>query len=127
MVTGTQNISDFYSSPGAEAAFMNTDWLCCLAQKSEAIALLKNSERFKINESQQRQLESIDTKPGEYAEVMIMVAGGGFIGRLILEPFSRVLYSTKAEEYEEVKRYESEGMKLEEAVERVAKERYGDG
>jgi conjugal transfer ATP-binding protein TraC len=127
LVTGTQNISDFYSSPGAEAAFMNTDWLCCLAQKSEAIALLKNSERFKINESQQRQLESIDTKPGEYAEVMIMVAGGGFIGRLILEPFSRVLYSTKAEEYEEVKRYESEGMKLEEAVEKVAKERYGDG
>ena len=127
LVVGTQNLDDFYSSPGAEAAFMNSDWLCCLKQKSESIALLKKSEKFKINDYQQKMLESVTSKPGEYSEVMIMTSEHASIGRLILEPFSRVLYSTKPEEYERVKRYEGDGKKLEEAVEQVAKEMYGDG
>jgi conjugal transfer ATP-binding protein TraC len=127
LVVGTQNLDDFYSSPGAEAAFMNSDWLCCLKQKSESIALLKKSEKFKINDYQQKMLESVTSKPGEYSEVMIITSEHASIGRLILEPFSRVLYSTKPEEYERVKRYEGDGKKLEEAVEQVAKEMYGDG
>lgn len=40
LIVGTQNLDDFYASPGAEAVFMNSDWLCCLNQKSESIALL---------------------------------------------------------------------------------------
>ena len=94
---------------------MNSDWLCCLKQKSESIALLKKSEKFKINDYQQKMLESVTSKPGEYSEVMIMTSEHASIGRLILEPFSRVLYSTKPEEYERVKRYEGDGKKLEEA------------
>ena len=46
----------------------------------------------------------------QYSEVMIMTSEHASIGRLILEPFSRVLYSTKPEEYERVKRYEGDKM-----------------
>ncbi|RZI47499.1 type IV secretion system protein TraC [Rickettsiales endosymbiont of Peranema trichophorum] len=125
LVVGTQNLDDFYSSPGAEAAFMNSDWLCCLKQKSESISLLRKTEKFKINDHQQKMLESITTKPGEYAEVMIMTSGHCSIGRLILDPFSMVLYSTKPEEYRRVMEYREQGISLTESIEYVAKEKYG--
>ena len=126
LIVGTQNLDDFYSSPGAEAAFMNSDWLCCLKQKSESIALLKKTDKFRINDYQQKMLESVNTKPGEYAEVMIMTSGVGSIGRLILDPFSRVLYSTKPEEYRQVIDQQEKGLSLREAIEKVAKDRYGE-
>lgn len=126
LITGTQNLDDFYSSSGAKAAFMNTDWLCCLAQKNESIALLKEAKKFKINASQQRMLESVDTKPGEYAEVMIMANNTGSVARLILDPFSRVLYSTTPEEVEAVRALQERGVSQKDAIEQVARERYGD-
>src|SRR5262249_21737009 len=33
LVIGTQSVHDFYVSPGAQAAFDNSDWLCLLSQK----------------------------------------------------------------------------------------------
>ena len=125
LIMGTQNLSDFYSSSGAEAALMNSDWLCCLSQKPEAIALLKKSEKFRISDSQQKLLESVDTKQGEYAEVMIMGSGQAMIGRLILDPYSLILYSTEPSEFNAVQKLCDSGMSMEEAVTKVAKERYG--
>ena len=125
LIMGTQNLSDFYSSSGAEAALMNSDWLCCLSQKPEAIALLKKSDKFRISDGQQKLLESVDTKQGEYAEVMIMGSGQAMIGRLILDPYSLILYSTEPSEFNAVQKLCESGMSMEEAVTKVAKERYG--
>ncbi|CAL7960231.1 conjugal transfer ATP-binding protein TraC [Alphaproteobacteria bacterium] len=72
LVVGTQNLDDFYSSPGAEAAFMNSDWLCMLSQKKESITRLLKSDKFRIDSHTQKILESVKSKPGEYAEIMIM-------------------------------------------------------
>ena len=126
LIMGTQNLSDFYSSSGAEAALMNSGWLCCLNQKPEAIALLKKNEQFTISDAQQKLLQSIDTKQGEYAEVMIMGSGQATVGRLILDPYSLILYSTKPEEFSAVQRLVDNGLSMEDAVSKVAKERYGD-
>ncbi len=125
LVVGTQSLNDFYASPGAEAAFNNIDWLCMLSQKKESIELLKKSGKFFIDEYTQKVLGSIRTKHGEYAEVMIMAEGQAAVGRLILDPFSRVLYSTKAEEYVEVKQLEEQGLSLAEAIRTAAERRYG--
>jgi conjugal transfer ATP-binding protein TraC len=126
LVVGTQTLDDFYSSPGAEAAFMNSDWLCMLSQKKESIALLKKSGKFVVDDHMQRLLESVKSVPGEYAEIMIMASGSsGSISRLLLDPFSLVLYSTKAEEYSRVKDLQGQGLALGDAIAQVAKERYG--
>lgn len=62
LVLGTQNIDDFYSSPIGKAALMNSDWLYCLKQKKgESIALLKKTDKFRINDYQQKMLESDNT------------------------------------------------------------------
>ena len=124
LVVGTQNLDDFYSSTGAEAAFMNSDWLCMLSQKKESIARLLKTDKFKIDVYTQKILESVKTVSGEYAEIMIMSPNGGSIARLLLDPFSRVLYSTKPEEYARVKELEGLGSTLKEAIKQVSAERY---
>jgi len=125
LIVGTQTLNDFYSSSAAEAAFMNSDWLCMFSQKAESIALLLKADKFRIDPYTQKVLNSINTKPGEYAEMMIMGPNGSSVGRLLLDPFSRVLYSTKAEEYSRIKELEGIGYTLNAAVTQVARERYG--
>jgi conjugal transfer ATP-binding protein TraC len=126
LIVGTQNLSDFYKNPGAEAAFNNSDWLCMFAQKKEAIEILKQSGKFSIDEYTQNLLSSVRTKQGEYSEVMIMHESGSALGRLILDPFSRILYSSKADEFAAVKDLESTGLTLAEAIRKVSEVKYGN-
>jgi len=120
LVVGTQSVNDFYQTPGAQAAFDNSDWLCLLSQKSESIDFLEKTNRLSMDPFMKDLLKSVHTKQGEYAEVMIYGPHGYGVGRLYLDPFSKVLYSTKADDYRQVKDYQSKGMTLEEAVRKVA-------
>lgn len=121
LVVGTQSVNDFYASPAAQAAFENSDWMCLLAQKKESIKLLKESKRISMDPTMESMLTSIKTKQGQYAEVMIYGPHGYAIGRLLLDPFSLILYSTKAEEFAAVQELTQKGMSLSEAIEQVSK------
>ena len=67
------------------------------------------------------QLSSVKTKHGSYAEIMIYSSNGYAVGRLILDPYSGLLYSTKAEEYAAVQALRAEGLSVSEAIERLLK------
>jgi conjugal transfer ATP-binding protein TraC len=124
LITATQNINDFYRTPGAQAAFDNSDWMCLLSQKKESIAQLKQSGRLSLEAGMEELLKSVHTQQGQYSEVMIVGPTGYAIGRLLLDPFSNILYSTKAEDYTAVKYWEAQGLGLSEAIEKVAGERF---
>lgn len=96
------------------------------SQKKEAIEILKQSGKFSIDEYTQNLLSSVRTKQGEYSEVMIMHESGSALGRLILDPFSRILYSSKADEFAAVKDLESTGLTLAEAIRKVSEVKYGN-
>ncbi len=123
LVVGTQSVNDFYASTGALAAFENSDWMCLLSQKKESIEQLKKTNRISMNGHMETQLASVKTKHGEYAEVMIYGPHGYAIGRLLLDPFSQILYSTKADEYSAVKSLQQQGLKLVDAIHHIADER----
>ena len=120
LVTGTQSVHDFYSTPGAQAAFENSDWMCLLGQKKESIEQLKKSGRLSLEAGMEDLLKSVHTKQGQYSEVMIAGPQGYALGRLILDPFCNILYSTRAEDYTAVERLESQGLSLDEALLEVA-------
>lgn len=124
LVVGTQSVNDFYNSPGALAAYENSDWLCLLSQKSETISLLRENKRVTMTPHMEEILRSVHTKQGEYAEAMICGNHGFAVGRLLLDPFSRILYSTKADEYVAVKELMTSGVSLTEAVESVARKKF---
>jgi conjugal transfer ATP-binding protein TraC len=123
LVVGTQSVNDFYATPGAQAAFDNADWMCLLSQKDESIKLLKNSDRLAMDPAMERTLRSLRTEQGQYAEIMIKGPKGFAVGRLLLDPFSQTLYSTKAEEFSAVQTLVEQGLSLKDAVLKVAKEK----
>ncbi|MGL5720270.1 MAG: type IV secretion system protein TraC [Alphaproteobacteria bacterium] len=121
LVVGTQSVHDFFTSPGAQAAFDNSDWMCLLSQKKESIEQLKKMSRISMDPMMERLLESLQTRQGEYAEILLYGPEGYAVGRLVLDPFSKILYSTKAEEFTSVKERLDGGESLVEAVEAVAR------
>ncbi|MBP6951566.1 MAG: type IV secretion system protein TraC [Alphaproteobacteria bacterium] len=121
LVVGTQSINDFYATPGAQAAFDNADWMCLLSQKDESIELLKNSKRLSMDPAMERTLRSLHTEQGKYAEIMIKGPKGFAVGRLFLDDFSKVLYSTKADEFTAVQSLVEQGFSLKEAIQMIAK------
>jgi conjugal transfer ATP-binding protein TraC len=123
LVVGTQSVNDFYATPGAQAAFDNSDWLCLLSQKDESIELLKTSKRLVMDPAMERTIRSLRTEQGKYAEIMMKGPAGFSVGRLLLDPFSKVLYSTKADEFAAVEKLVSEGVALQEAIQQVAREK----
>ena len=121
LVVGTQSINDFYATPGAQAAFDNADWMCLLSQKDESIELLKSSKRLVMDPNMERTLRSLHTVQGQYAEIMIKGPKGFAVGRLLLDPFSQILYSTKAEEFSAVQSLVHQGWSLKDAITSIAK------
>jgi conjugal transfer ATP-binding protein TraC len=124
LVIGTQNIDDFFASEGARAAYENSDWMCVLGQKKSSIQRLNESNKMTLDEHQMALIGSVTTRQGEYSEVAILDPEGGCsVLRLVLDPFSELLYSTKAEEFARINELKSSGASTFEAIEEVVAER----
>lgn len=123
LIVGTQSINDFYATPGAQAAFDNADWMCLLSQKDESIEMLKNSNRLVMDPAMERTLRSLHTEQGKYAEILIKGPKGFAVGRLLLDPFSKILYSTQADEFAAVQSLVNQGYSLKEAIYHIAQEK----
>lgn len=126
LVVGTQSVNDFYACAGAQAAWDNSDWNCFLSQKEESIVQLKNSNKILLDKNKEKLMTSVKTIHGKYAEVLINGAEGYAVGRLLLDPFSSLLFSTKAEDYAAIKELQGQGKSISDAVEYLLEER-GEG
>lgn len=120
----TQGIGDFSMSRAAEAAFSNADWLFLLRQKPESILALEKTDKLAIDESMKNMLLSVKTVQGNYSEVFVHGGQMGHgIGRVLFDPFSLLLVSSKAEDFEAVKEYRQKGYTIVEALESVLADR----
>ena len=117
LVVGTQSVNDFYACAGAQAAWDNSDWNCFLSQKEESISQLKNSNKILLDKDKETLMVSVKTIHGKYAEVLINGAEGYSVGKLLLDPFSSLLFSTKAEDYAAIKELQKSGKSVAESVE----------
>ncbi|CAO4844266.1 MAG: Protein TraC [Holosporales bacterium] len=120
LVVGTQSVNDFYATPGALAAFENSDWLCMLSQKAESINILKEKKRIAMTDVMEKDMKSVHTKAGDYAEVMITGPHGYAINRLVLDTFSQTLYSTTPKIFNAVQTLVDQGCPIADAIEKVA-------
>ncbi|MDB2613578.1 type IV secretion system protein TraC [Chlamydiales bacterium] len=122
LVIGTQNIDDFFKTPGAKAAFENSDWQLMLYQDPSSYSELERLGG--IDESKKRVLSSVDTVPGKYSEIMISSTGGGYaVVRLVVDPFSYFLYSTTPQEYSRFKDLKEKGYTSVNAIEKMIQEK----
>lgn len=122
-VTVTQGLADFYKSPTTTAALTNADWVFLLRNKPESIASAAKQQHLVLDDAMQRLLRSVTTVQGSYSEVAVMGPDGVAVGRLIVDPFSASLYSTKAEEFAAIEAMTRQGMSLEEAIDTILRQR----
>lgn len=125
IVLGTQHLTDYFKpeSPGATEAFNCSAWKFILYQEADVITSLKHHPQlqgFVDTEYKEALLKSIHSAPPHYSEMAIFGPEiNGVVGRLRLDPFSRLLYSTNAEEYRLIEEYIQKGASIEEAIELV--------
>lgn len=120
LITGTQSVNDYYKNSAAQAAFENTDWVCFLAQKPDSIEQLKKTNRIIMSTEMEKVLKSLKMVDRKYSEIMIYGPMGFVVGRLILDPFSLCLFSSKGEDFAQIKALQQAGHKLIDAIEILA-------
>ena len=123
LITGTQSVNDYYKTSATIAAFENTDWIILLAQKKESIEALSQSKRIVMDDSFKRDITSLRMVSGQYSEAIIYGPKGYALGRLILDPYSISLYSSKASDWSRINDLSADGYSLADALEVIAEEK----
>jgi conjugal transfer ATP-binding protein TraC len=116
IITGTQSINDYYKTPATKAIIENSDWTCMLAQKAESVDAFKKAGRISLDDEMERTLKSLRMVEYKYSEVMIYGGGGYVVGRLIVDPYSMALYSSKAEDFNRVQELSQKGHSVRDAL-----------
>ena len=120
IVLGTQSVNDFYKNPAVVAAFENTDWIVLLAQKKESVEMLAQSKKIAMDETMKQAITSLRMVDFQYSEALIYGPRGYAIGRLILDPYSISLYSSKASDWSKINDLTDSGYTLADALEQIA-------
>ena len=119
LVTGTQSVNDYYANPAARAAWENSDWVIFLAQKDESVELLKAEKRIHCDPGMEQALKSLTTADGRFAELVLHGPDGWRVARLVLDPWSVALFSSRGPAFAEVERLKAAGLSTVEAIDRV--------
>ena len=122
LVVGSQNAEDFHKSLAAKAAFNNSAWKCYLSLSNEAFQAFEKAGLI-TSPAMLSLLRTVKMNPGKYGESLIVSDAGYAVGRLLLDPFSQLLYSTKAQEFRAVEELVNQGMPVDEAIEQLLQTR----
>lgn len=125
--TITQSVLDIWDSKGGRAMADNTSHFYLLGQKEDSIEAIRDAKRLPVGEWGYDMLKTVHTVKGKYAEIMAITPFGTGIGRLVLNNFQKVQFSTSPEDVVAIKRLRDAGMTLEQALQHLVNERYGEG
>nr|MBF4286521.1 type IV secretion system protein TraC [Vibrio anguillarum] len=94
-----------------------------LGQKAETINALKKEGRLPLGEGGYEYLKTVHTVTGVYSEIFFITEMGTGIGRLIVDPFHKLLYSSRAEDVNAIKQLTRKGLSVADAISQLLKER----
>ena len=122
-MSATQGVDDYYRNPAAKAALDNSDWMFLLRQKPESIEMMDKLGQLTMDDAMKRLLQSLRTEHGAYSEVFIHSPAGNGVGRLIVDPYSLLLFSSRAEDFSAINAKRAEGLSVSQAIDTVLAER----
>ena len=124
-VTITQDIRDYHQSVEANACWNNSDIKFIMRQNSKAFEdfLLEHDNVFSAYE--ESLIKSfVAAKKSGYSEFMLQLGKLSTFQRLFVDPYSRVMFSSEAKEFDAVIQHRDAGLSLNDAICVVAKENY---
>lgn len=115
-MSGTQGLQDYDKNDSSRAIKANSSTVIILKQEPDVIEkaalanLIDDTPHFKMT------LKSLRTQAGQYAEMCIKIGSSYSVARLLLDPFSSILYSSKAEHVASVNSLLKAGHPLHESI-----------
>lgn len=123
LITATHQVEDYHDSPALLTAFTLSDAVFILRQRKESIELLSRSGKLAMDEGKKRVLQSLRLEPGAFAEVYAFTQMGEGVLRLILDPYTLLLFSNRHDDNGPLDAYMAEGLSMDEAMTRLLRER----
>ncbi len=112
LFTGTQNFNDFNENPAARACLDNSSTKIYMSQSPAQVDM-----REDLEPPQKALLKSLISVKGLFSELAIHTSEGWIIARLIMDPFSIGVFSSKGETTERLTALqEGEGLTMVEAI-----------
>jgi conjugal transfer ATP-binding protein TraC len=118
-ITITQRIQDYYANEGAQACLTNSDSVFMLKQKPESVDQLKEDKKLSLSNFGLELVKSIHTRKGIYSEIYIKSNGVETPVRLMVDPYSSLVYTTDPKDFQMVEDYKAMGYPTHEAIEKV--------
>lgn len=112
----TQSLNDLYGSPSGVAIAENSANLFLLGQKAETIEGIRRDNRLMIGDGGFEYLKSVKTIAGSYSEIFFKTNNGIGIGRLMVDRYTSLLYSTHPKDLEQISNLTQTGMTTAEAI-----------
>lgn len=117
IITGTQSIDDYFANPAANVCYQNSDWVVMLAQKGETLDRLVAENKLSVPDGFVSRLKTITSVAGSFSEMAVKgPEGSWFFGRLLLDPFSLAVYSSKGSTVEGINARKRQGYSTVEAI-----------
>lgn len=118
-ITITQSLNDLYNSPCGEAIAENSANLYSLYQKPETIESIKRQNRLMLSDGGYTFLKSVHTITGQFSEIFFVTNQGIGIGRLIVDRYTQLLYSTHPDDIKKIAQRTQQGLTTAEAIEAI--------
>lgn len=122
-ITITQSMRDFYSSQVGLAIVQNSATMFLLGQKPETIAQLRADGKLELGDFGVEVLRSVHTVPGAYSEIYVRTDRGEGVGRLMVDQYTQMVYSTRPSDRAAIAAYRERGLSVSEAIKSVLRDR----
>lgn len=114
---GTQGIEDAYKNDASQAAYNNADWKILLRQDRKNLEKLIEDGMVNFSPAVKRMLLSLRTERGRFSEMLISSPNGDAVVRHIPDPFSLLMASTNAADFNECNALQRQGHTTMQALE----------
>ena len=122
-ITITQSFADYYQNDTARAALENADIRFVLRQKEESISFLESQKRIAFSAWEMNAIKTLKMRAGEYAECLFMTPDTvPAVLQIRFDPFSRLLYSSRASDVARIEARMAKGFTVTEAISAVIHE-----
>jgi conjugal transfer ATP-binding protein TraC len=123
MMLVTQSLNDVYGHPAGAAIAENAGNRIFMGQKKESIEMMVEEKRIAMEPFWIDQLKKVKTEKGVFSELFFDTSEAKGVGRLILSPYSLLLFSTDSVDRTAIRNERLNGYSIHQAAIRVLQNR----
>lgn len=119
-ITITQSFADYYQNDTARAALENADIRFVLRQKEESLRFMESQKKVAFSPWEMNAIKNLKMRENEYAECLFASPDTvPAVLQIRFDPFSRLLYSSRAHDVARIENLMQNGLSVTEAIVRI--------